>query len=97
MSRGRGSVRIDDGKRLDGAQHGVPGGHGVRNHGAADVHGVVSHNLLGVLSGVNLRNQQGAGCDLAVEQGAGNNQVAGLNLRGQVLAVSRTVLGLLLG
>ena len=85
------------GQRLDGTQHGVPRGHGVRNHGAANVHGVVIHNLLGILCGIDLRNQQGASGNLTVKQRTGNDQVANLNLRGQVLAVSRTVLGLLLG
>ena len=82
---------------LDGAQNRVPLGHGVRQNRATNVHRVVSHNLFGCLSGINLCNKQSASGGLAVQQGTGNDQVARLNLGGQVLAVSRTVLRLLLG
>ena len=69
----------------------------MRQNCATNVHRVVSHNLLSSLSGINLGNQQSAGGGLTIKQGAGNNQVARLNLRTKVLTVSRTVLRLLLG
>ena len=76
-------------QNLDGAQDRVPFGDGVRQNRATNVHGVASNQLLSCLNGVDLCNQQSAGGSLTVQQGTGNNQVARLNLRTKVLAVSR--------